>query len=113
MPGKPIIGAAIRLHPAGDVLGVAEGIETALAAKQLFGVPVWSCISAVGIESFAPPSGVRKLIVFGDNDAKGTGQAAAWGLAKRLITVGIDVDVKIPERIGWDWLDELGDRNDV
>jgi putative DNA primase/helicase len=106
MPGKPIKGAAIRLHPAGDVLGVAEGIETALAAGQLFSTPVWSCVSAAGIESFVAPPGLRKLIVFGDNDASGTGQAAAWALAKRVIAAGIDVEVRIPEQIGADWADE-------
>lgn len=107
MPGKPIKGAAIRLHPAGDVLGVAEGIETALAARQRFGVPVWSCVSAAGIESFIPPKEVRKVIVFGDNDASGTGQAASWGLAKRLIAAGIEVEVKIPDSVGSDWADAI------
>lgn len=106
MPGRPIKGAAIRLHSAGDVLGVAEGIETALAARQLFGVPVWSCISAGGIESFRPPPEVGRVIVFGDNDENGTGQAAAWALAKRLIGTGIAAEVRIPERNG-DWLDVL------
>jgi len=105
MPGKPIKGAAIRLHPANDVIGVAEGIETALAARQLFGVPVWSCISAVGIESFIPPAGVRKVIAFGDNDTSGTGQAAAWVLAKRLISSGLDCEVRLPEQAGADWAD--------
>lgn len=105
MPGKPIKGAAIRLHPAIDVLGVAEGIETALAARQLFNVPVWSCVSASGIESFQPPAGVRHVIVFGDNDISGTGQAAAWALAKRLIADGVDTDVRLPERAGTDWAD--------
>lgn len=107
MPGRSIKGGAIRLHPAGDVLGVAEGIETALAAGQLFGVPVWSCIAAAGIESFIPPKGVRKVIVFGDNDMSGTGQAAAWTLAKRLIAAGLSVEVKLPERVGTDWADEV------
>lgn len=107
MPGKPAKGGAIRLHPAGDVLGVAEGIETALAARQLFGVPVWSCVSAAGIESFQPPATVRKVIVFGDNDLSGTGQAAAWVLAKRLIAAGIAVEVKLPDQPGSDWADLL------
>lgn len=105
MPGKPIKGAAIRLFAAAEVMGVAEGIETALAAAQLFGLPLWSCVSASGIESFDPPADVRKLIVFGDNDTSGTGQAAAWSLAKRLIAAGIEVEVKIPERFGTDWAD--------
>jgi putative DNA primase/helicase len=106
MPGKPIKGAAIRLYPAGEVLGVAEGIETALAARQLFSVPVWSCISANGIETFQPPAEVRKVIVFGDNDISGTGQAAAWSLAKRLIASGVDCEVRIPEQAGTDWADD-------
>lgn len=107
MPGKPTKGAAIRLHPAGEVLGVAEGIETALAARQLFDVPVWSCVSAAGIESFALPAGVRKLIVFADNDLSGTGQAAAWVLAKRQIAAGVEVEVRLPDQIGRDWSDCL------
>ncbi len=107
MPGKPIKGAAIRLHPAGEVLGVAEGIETALAASLLFSVPVWSCVAAAGVESFQPPPEVRKVIVFGDNDVSGTGQAAAWVLAKRLIAAGIEVDVKVPDQPGSDWADLL------
>ncbi len=105
MPGRPIKGAAIRLHPAGDVLGVAEGIETALAARQLFSVPVWSCVSAAGIESFQPPADVRKVIVFADNDVSGTGQSAAWALAKRLIAARVKVEVRLPDRIGCDWTD--------
>lgn len=105
MPGRPISGAAIRLHPAGEVLGVSEGAETALAVRQLFNVPVWSCVSAHGIETFQPPAVVRKLIVFGDNDASGTGQAAAWTLAKRLIAGGTPCDVVIPDQTGSDWAD--------
>lgn len=107
MPGKPIKGSAIRLHPAGKVLGVAEGIETALAARQLFDVPVWSCVSAAGIESFQPPAGVSRVHVFGDNDKTGTGQSASWALAKRLLSLGIDAQVTIPERVGMDWADEV------
>ena len=44
MPGIIAKGAAIRLAPAGDALGIAEGIETALSASALFGVPCWAAV---------------------------------------------------------------------
>lgn len=107
MSGKPVSGAAVRLFPVEACLGIAEGIETALAASMLHAMPVWSAISAHGLEAFIPPAGVRKVIVYGDNDASGTGQAAAWALAKRLIVAGLAVEVKLPKRIGTDWADEV------
>lgn len=81
---------------------IAEGIETSLAAAQLFRVPVWSCISTSGLQSFEPPEGVGKLLVFGDNDTNFAGQTAAHRLKKK----GLVVTVKIPSTAG-DWLDQL------
>jgi len=106
MPGKPISGAAIRLAPAGEWLGIAEGIETALAAAKLFNSPVWSCVSANGIESFEPPPEVTTLTVFADNDENYIGQRVAYALACRLSNRGMRVDVRIPEQPG-DWADAL------
>ncbi|MCP5365865.1 MAG: toprim domain-containing protein [Hyphomicrobiales bacterium] len=106
MQGLPIAGAAIRLTPVSECLGIAEGIETALAAAELFEVPVWSCISTSGIDSFEPPEGVRELIIFADHDANFAGQSAAYGAAKRLSLKGYEVEVVVPPTQG-DWLDEL------
>ena len=97
--------SAVRLFPALSSIGIAEGIETALSASARFGVPAWSCISAGGMEKWTPPPGTERVIVFGDNDLSGTGQAAAWSLAKRLIASGIAVEVKIPDELGTDWND--------
>lgn len=109
MQGLPLSGAAIRLTPVSRSLGIAEGIETALAVSELFEVPTWSCISTSGIETFEPPEGVEHVVIFADHDANFAGQAAAYRAAHRLALKGIEVEVCIPPRPG-DWLDELNGR---
>lgn len=109
MEGLHLAGAAIRLTPVSRSLGIAEGIETALAASEMFEVPTWSCISTSGVESFEPPEGVEHIIVFADNDANFAGQAAAYRAAHRLALKGYEVEVCIPPTVG-DWLDELNRR---
>ena len=102
-----VAGMAIRLWPVAESIGIAEGIETAIACHALFGVPTWSVISASGMEQFIPPAGVTELVIFADRDKSYTGQAAAYALAKRL-TLGtkIHVTVKMPDDMG-DFNDEL------
>ena len=106
MQGLPLAGAAIRLTPISRTLGIAEGIETALAAAELFEVPTWSCISTAGIETFAPPEGVEHIVIFADHDENFAGHAAAYRAAHRLALKGYEVEVCIPPTVG-DWLDEL------
>lgn len=106
MTGKPMGGASIKLSAAGEVLGIAEGIETALAAARQFSVPTWAAISAGLMEQWLPPEGVKTVIVFGDNDVSFTGQASAFALAKKLRLKGINAEVRIPETVGTDWADQ-------
>ena len=106
MQGLSIPGAAIRLTPVSRSLGIAEGIETALAAAELFEVPTWSCISTSGIESFEPPEGVEQIVIFADHDANFAGQAAAYRAAHRLALKQYEVEVVIPPTVG-DWMDQL------
>lgn len=100
-------GSAIRLHdPVQGVLGVAEGIETALSASQLYNCPVWALINANNLEKWMPPQGAEHIMIFGDNDLSYTGQASAYALAKRLVATGsYKVDVLIPSQPGFDWND--------
>ena len=105
-----LAGASIKLHEPNIVngkltLGVAEGIETALACYLASGIPTWSCVSAPGIKSFQWPAGLQSLVVFADNDAHGVGQSAARELAGRAVAAGLECRVLVPEIVGEDWLD--------
>jgi putative DNA primase/helicase len=112
-PVDTISGGAVRLHEPTDELGVAEGIETALAVYELFGVPTWAALSESNLKRFDPPVGISDLHVFGDNDANYVGQDAAYALARRLSAAGVPVEVHIPEEVGSDWLDVLnGQKHD-
>jgi putative DNA primase/helicase len=102
-------GAAVCLMPVTPSMGIAEGIETALAASVMFGMPVWAAISAIGLERWIPPAGTEHLTVLGDNDHSHTGQAAAFALAKRIHNADFTVDVRIPNRPGTDWADPQHD----
>lgn len=97
--------AAVRLMEHGDVLGIAEGIETAFSAAALFNVPCWAALTAGLMELWSPPPLVKTVLVFGDNDESSTGQAAAYNLARRLKAKGLAVSVEIPQITGWDWND--------
>ena len=105
MPGRMVSGHAVRLFEPAVELGISEGIETALAAASLFGVPCWSGLNADGLSKWVPPEIARSVVIYGDNDASFTGQEAAFVLARRLAGKGIAVRVEIPDRFGADWND--------
>ena len=101
-------GAAVRLFECADNLGIAEGIETAIAAHELFGLPTWATISSRIMESFSPPAGIRRLVIFADYDRNCAGQKAAFTLAHRLHRdLKLEIEVKIPPEPDSDWLDVL------
>ena len=111
-PVRPLLhngGASIRLFPAEAEMGIAEGIETALAASQMFDIPVWAAMNKASLKEFAPPAICKTLHIFGDNDDSFAGQAAAYALAERMVRQRITTSVMIPRDQG-DWNDELQKR---
>jgi putative DNA primase/helicase len=106
-------GTAVKLFPAGEVLGLAEGIETALAAHAVSRMPVWSCVSAVLMEQVDVPDHVKTVVIWGDLDRSMRGAQAADILATRLEKAGKRVLVYVPQgpipegSKGVDWLDVL------
>lgn len=99
---------AIKLFQASNVLGVAEGIESALSAKQLYKVPTWSLMNATYMKRFRAPTGVSTLYIFSDNDDSLTGLAAAMACGRANLLSSNDV-TKVIIR----WPERLNDFNDV
>ena len=100
-------GAVAQLGVPDAVMGIAEGVETALAASEWFEMAVWAAIGAENLATFdAVPAGVKRLVIFADHDLNFVGQEAAYRLAKRLAGRGLQVEVALPPTPGADWLDE-------
>ncbi|WP_443743367.1 toprim domain-containing protein [Sutterella sp.] len=116
--GCTINGAAIRFGEVSKegILCVAEGVETALSVSLGTGYPCFSTISANGMATFIPPSGVKTVFIFADKDRSTTGEKAAVHLHERLLTLGIPSVIcppceDIPETAkGVDWNDVLRHR---
>lgn len=92
----PARGGHVRLAPipSNGHLGVAEGIETALAAMQLFSIPTWAALSTSGLRAFVWPAGVRQVTLFADADRDG--MASAADLADRARRAGLSVRIIVP-----------------
>lgn len=99
-------GASIKLCPVASVLGIAEGIETALAVIAATGQHVWSAVSAGGMKAIIIPDEVRSVHIWTDHDRSGCGHKAAEELAARLFSEGRSAYVHLPPNVGTDWLDE-------
>jgi putative DNA primase/helicase len=102
-----LAGCSIKPFPAGKVLGIAEGIETALALAQDVGIPAWASGTAALMETVELPDVVEHVVIAADNDASWTGLAAATKLAKRLVSKGKTAQIALPTTRGCDYLDVL------
>ena len=72
---------AIRMFPVSSTLGIAEGIETALACHQITKCHTWATMNTAFMKKFRVPAGVKNLIIFADADANAAGHAAAFECA--------------------------------
>lgn len=92
----------IRLWPDDAVtmaLGIAEGVETALAAAGMF-KPMWATIDAGQMAKFPILTGIESLTIFADYDKAGLDAArTAW---RRYIHAGVNAHLLRPQRVGDD-----------
>ena len=66
-PGR----GAVLLAAATEALGLAEGVESALSAMILLGIPVWATLGSERFPHVAVPQTVTRLILLPDNDRAG------------------------------------------
>lgn len=102
--GRPHAGA-VMLAPASDVLGLAEGVETALSAAELLGVPVWATLGSERLAQIAIPDTVRRLLVLPDNDR--AGRIGVGNALQAYVRDGRSVETHWPPSGFNDWNDVL------
>lgn len=100
----PLAGACIPLcRAARGQLGIAEGIETALAGWCASAVPVVAAYCAGNLAAWVWPAGLQRLVVFADADR--AGREAASTLQTRALAAGLRAEVLTPSTDGADWCD--------
>lgn len=119
----PASGGAVRIGGVGPRIGIAEGVETALAAWHLMDkrFPVWASLSTAGMTGIELPLGVEQVMIFPDGDrplrkrgneyepAVPAGRKAAHTLRDRLIREGIVCTIAAEPAPGRDYLDIWND----
>lgn len=81
-------GSSVRLDEPTNCLMLAEGIETALTARTLTGLPTWACLSKDLLRRIEIPESVRYITIWADKDRSDAGQQAAAELVERLLLEG-------------------------
>lgn len=108
----PLTGACVPLHkPVRGSIGIAEGIETALAAWRASAVPTVASYCAGNLASWQWPARVQRLVIFADADK--AGRQAAATLRARALAAHLIVDVLTPTTDGVDWCDVWAERDAV
>jgi putative DNA primase/helicase len=114
--GRKVLGpsrnAAIKLAPAAEVLTVAEGLETGLAAMMAGMTSVWAMGSAGAIGALPVLHDVAQLVILAENDS-GASQDAVLSCATRWRAAAKEVLVVVPrvgddfaavwEKVGGEW----------
>ena len=107
-----VADAAVRLYamPDDGHLGVAEGIETAIAAHDLFGTPVWAALSADGLARFRWPDGTTFVKEGRVGSSKGSINKS--GIFQTEQHFDLEVHVRDSKRFkgGWGFFVNTGDK---
>jgi hypothetical protein len=102
-------GGVVRLAaPNAGLIGIAEGIETALAVMTACPIlPLWAALSAGNIAELVLPAAIDRVVICADHDASGVGLEAAGKLAAHLADRGKRAWIALPPTVGDDFNDLL------
>lgn len=104
MLGRPLMGA-VRLGRPTSILGLAEGLETALSATLLLGIPVWATLGNERLARIAIPDRIKRLILLPDADR--AGRLGASRARQAYAREGRRIETLYPWRGHNDWNDVL------
>lgn len=94
---------AVRLAAAAEVLGLAEGVETALSGQHLFNIPTWATLGVERLGKIELPPIVRRIILFGDRGAEVQVERACTAYEAQ----GLETEIRYPDAPAKDWNDVL------
>lgn len=94
------MGGAIRLGPPSWRQGFAEGVETALSCRQLFGVWTWSTISSGNMPNVRPSDVCGEAIYYADRDKNRVGRRKALQSAALQRQRGLYAVARQPKFLG-------------
>ena len=100
----PIGNGAVRLAKADTELGLAEGVETALSAMQIFDTPCWAVLGS-RFDKVWLPDVVRRVELFADSGPAGL--SAAHKAVEAFTGQGRKVTLRLPPEGFGDWNDAL------
>jgi DNA primase len=104
----PMRDGAVHLGESDErrrTLGIAEGVETALACQQMFKIPMYAALGAARLGKLALPDFVRQLYIFADNGSAGA--AAADNALRSYQRQDLQIHVEFPEPQFKDFNDQL------
>lgn len=102
MLGRPL-GGAVRFGAATNVLGLAEGWETAWSAHILLGIPVWAALGSDRLPLVTIPERVEHLILLPDDDPPG--RRCARRARQAHARPGLVIETRYPGSGFNDWND--------
>jgi putative DNA primase/helicase len=67
--------------------GIAEGVETAMACRQLYRIPTWAAVFGGNMVAITPPPWARQITIFADRDpvSPRLGYAPGFKFAERAL----------------------------